>query len=120
MEWAFLFDIDGTLAELAPSPSEVVVHDDIPGLIASLNALSGGAVALITGRAISDVDNMLTLDEVSLIGQHGYEMRTADGVMQSTVAPQGDIGRIRNELERVVAGHPGLLLEFKGASIALH
>ncbi|HEX6575115.1 MAG TPA: trehalose-phosphatase, partial [Gemmatimonadaceae bacterium] len=58
--WAWFFDIDGTLVEIAVTPSSVVIDDDLPHLIKQLSQRSGGAVSLITGRAVADVDEMLS------------------------------------------------------------
>jgi trehalose 6-phosphate phosphatase len=120
MEWAWFFDIDGTLVEIASSPSSVVVHDELPDLIAQLHALSGGAVSLITGRAIEDVDRFLPLPEIPLAGQHGLELRTADGMILSHIVPQQRLDDVQLAVSDAVARHPGLIAEFKGSSIALH
>ena len=77
--WAWFFDIDGTLVEIASTPSSIVVHDDLPHLISRLHELSGGAVSLVTGRAIADVDRLLSLPDVSIAGQHGFETRLSSG-----------------------------------------
>jgi trehalose 6-phosphate phosphatase len=120
MEWAWFFDIDGTLVEIASRPSGIVVHRDLPALIEQLEAATGGAVALVTGRAISDVDDFLPLNGVHLVGQHGIEVRPSDGDTINAHEPAGDIARVRDELMTAIASHPGLVLEFKGMSLALH
>jgi trehalose 6-phosphate phosphatase len=120
MEWAWFFDIDGTLVEIASRPSGIVVHRDLPALIEHLDAATGGAVALVTGRAISDVDDFLPLNGVHLAGQHGLEIRPSEGDTQQVDQHSGDIGRVRDALITAIASHPGLVLEFKGMSLALH
>ena len=120
MEWAWFFDIDGTLVEIASSPTSVVVHDDLPHLIAQIHSLSGGAVSLITGRAVSDVDRFFPVSELPVAGQHGREVRMSDGTFIAPPRVSGDLDSIRASLEDAAARHPGLLVEFKGESIALH
>ena len=120
MEWAWFFDIDGTLVEIASRPSGIVVHRDLPALIEHLDALTGGAVALVTGRAISDVDDLIPLSGIHLAGQHGLEIRPSEGSGLSVANHAGDIERVRDELAVEIAHHPGLVLEFKGMSLALH
>ena len=117
--WAWFFDIDGTLVELAPTPSSIVINDDLPKLIARLSELSGGAVSLITGRAISNVDELLTLPQVSVAGQHGAEVRMPAG-SHDTGEFAVDFDAIAREVAALCARHPGLIAEYKGSSIALH
>ena len=120
MDWAWFFDIDGTLIEIASSPTSVVVHHDLPNLIAQLYSLSGGAVSLITGRAVTDVARFLPISGISVAGQHGLELRMADGKLIPASAVDADFHSIGAALETAAARHPGLLVEFKGESIALH
>ena len=118
-EWAWFFDIDGTLVELAPTPSDIVIHDDLTDLIVRLTEESGGAVSLITGRAISDVDEFLPLPQVSVAGQHGAEVRTPAGA-HDVADVAVDFESIAREVAAVCARHPGLIAEHKGSSVALH
>jgi trehalose 6-phosphate phosphatase len=120
MAWAWFFDIDGTLVEIASRPSGIVVHRDLPALLEHLDALTGGAVSLVTGRAISDVDNLMPLSGIHLAGQHGLEIRPSEGSTIAVANHAGDIERVRDELAVAIAHHPGLVLEFKGMSLALH
>lgn len=118
-DWAWFFDIDGTLVELAPTPSSITPHDDLPDLIGRLRDASHGAVSLITGRAVSDVDEFLPVPGVTVAGQHGFELRTAAGKTQQRDV-EADFETIRKELSQIIAKHRGLLAEYKGASVALH
>ncbi len=119
-DWAFFFDIDGTLLEIAPTPATVEVHADLPSLIAALHAFSGGAVSLLTGRAIADVDEFLPLPGIPIAGQHGSEFRSTGNMIRTSSVMTGDMEAARSELEQVTRRYPGLLAEFKGNSIALH
>lgn len=120
MDWAWFFDVDGTLVEIASSPASVIVHDELPDLIAQLHFLSGGAVSLITGRAVADVDRFLPMPGISVAGQHGLELRTADGAFIPGSPVDVDLRDVITALEDAAVRHPGLLVEFKGESIALH
>ena len=119
-DWAWFFDIDGTLVEIAHSPEGIVVHDDIPPLISRLYFLAGGAVALITGRAIADVDRLLPMHGMAIAGQHGLEIRSADGTMSTHPVRAASLNNVRAALVEAVNRHPGLVAEYKGLSIALH
>jgi trehalose 6-phosphate phosphatase len=120
MDWAWFFDVDGTLVEIASSPASVVVHDELPDLIAQLHFLSGGAVSLITGRAVADVDQFLPMPGISVAGQHGLQLRTADGTFVRSSSDDIDLQDVVSALEDAAARHRGLLVEFKGESVALH
>src|ERR1700704_2048301 len=74
---AILLDIDGTLLDLAPTPREVWVP---PGLSRTLNRLlvrTSGAVALVSGRSLNDIDLIFAPDEFPGVGGHGAKMRTS-------------------------------------------
>src|SRR5246127_2792178 len=90
-ETAILLDIDGTLLDLAPTPREVWVP---PGLAKTLNRLlarTGGALALVSGRSLNDIDLIFAPDVFPAVGGHGAEMRLAtDGDAVATHAPPMD------------------------------
>src|SRR3979409_1063704 len=74
-ECALLLDIDGTLLDLAPTPREVWVP---PGLAKTMKRLlqrTSGALALISGRSLNDIDLIFAPEEYPAIGGHGAEMR---------------------------------------------
>src|SRR5258708_26821447 len=74
-ECALLLDIDGTLLDLAPTPREVWVP---PGLAKTLNRLlvrTSGALALVSGRSLNDIDLIFAPAEFPAVGRHGAEMR---------------------------------------------
>lgn len=121
MSWAYFFDIDGTLVEIAQSPEGIVVHDEIPELIGMLHRKTGGAVALITGRAIADVDRLMPpLRGMVIAGQHGLEVRSPSGAVSTHPVRSEALDRVREQLALAVVRHPGLIVEYKGLSIALH
>src|SRR5712691_587091 len=78
-ECTILLDIDGTLLDLKPTPREVWVP---PGLSKTLNRLlarTSGALALVSGRSLNDIDLIFAPDEFPAIGGHGAEMRVNAG-----------------------------------------
>jgi trehalose 6-phosphate phosphatase len=119
--WAYFFDIDGTLVEIAQSPEGIVVHDEIPDLIGMLHRKTGGAVALITGRAIADVERLLPpLRGIVIAGQHGLEVRSPSGAVATHPVRAEALDRVREQLASAVMRYPELIVEYKGLSIALH
>ena len=119
-DWAFFLDVDGTLLEIADQPSAVRVDLDLLDLIGKLSRNSGGALALVSGRSISDLEELLGVQHMPLAGQHGLERRDATGRLWIHAAPPGAKCAIKEALVPVLARHPGLLLEDKGLTLALH
>ena len=117
---AILLDVDGTLLDIAPTPREVVVPPGLPATLARLRDRVGGALALVSGRPISELDEFFAPLRLPAVGGHGAEMRPlADGASMSGRAQPLD-PFFRERLKAIAAQHPGVLVEDKGYSIALH
>jgi len=119
-ETAWFLDIDGTLLELAATPGEVRVERGILATLTRLRDSSGGAVALISGRAVAVVDELFAPLRLPAAGQHGIERRDAAGVTHYHKAGSQRIAAARQSLTVWAAVRPELLLEDKGLSLALH
>lgn len=119
-EWAYFLDVDGTLIELAASPGAVQVDDALLGLVARLHHACGGALALVSGRSLGDLERLLGSVRIPLAGQHGLERRDALGRLHTHATPPAAKRGLRQRLDALVARHPGLLLEDKGLTLALH
>jgi trehalose 6-phosphate phosphatase len=117
---ALFLDIDGTLLDLALTPDLVRVDGDIAELLPALARCFGGALALITGRTIADADRLFPGLALPVAGQHGVERRAADGAMIQNRRPSHELVRLRGNLGRFAARHEGVILEDKGATLALH
>lgn len=117
---ALFLDIDGTLVDLAPTPDHVKIDPALASLLPALAARFGGAVALISGRPISDADNLFPGLCLPVAGLHGLERRSADGVLHPHAPAPAGFGWLRGELRRIAVRHEGLLLEDKGTTLALH
>jgi len=118
--WAYFFDIDGTLADLAPTPSEVRLEHDLHQLIRRLHRDTGGALALISGRSIEGVDSIFGPPLLPVAGQHGLERRNAKGKISHHEATSEKLAHARARLLDTVTRYSGLTLEDKGMSLALH
>lgn len=119
-DWAFFFDLDGTLVEIESVPSRVHADAELRALITSLAVATNGAVAVITGRPISDIDALFPMLRLPVAGQHGVERRTVGGVVLHHAFAAGALDAARRTLRDVVSRHAGLMLEDKGLSLALH
>jgi trehalose 6-phosphate phosphatase len=117
LDWALFLDIDGTLLDLAELPSDVVVSPDLLRSLARASDALGGAVALISGRAIADIDLLFHPLSLPSAGIHGHELRHA-GVPVSL--GKSVPAEWRNQLALAVEGLPGVLVEDKEAAVAFH
>jgi trehalose 6-phosphate phosphatase len=118
--WAFFLDVDGTLGDIAPTPSAVVIADHVPDTLTRLAALSGSAVALVSGRTIAEVDRLFAPLHLPVAGLHGLERRNAAGEIFRPEVKAGSLEPIRRALQDFATAHLGTLVEDKGISIALH
>jgi trehalose 6-phosphate phosphatase len=117
---AFFFDFDGTLVELAPTPDGVLVRPDMLALLRELRRVTHGAVAIVSGRGIDSIDAFLGMPDLPVAGLHGAERRDANGDTQRVGFNDQRLLHMEQVLAEVVRTHPGMLLEIKGASLALH
>ncbi len=118
-DWALFLDIDGTLIDLAETPNSVIVPPALPLALDTLSRKIGGALALVTGRAVSFIDPLFHPFHFPVAGLHGAERRDAGGLLQyvrTTPAFEAMKQRIKDE----AAPWPGILIEDKGAAIAAH
>ncbi|MEO8344576.1 MAG: trehalose-phosphatase [Betaproteobacteria bacterium] len=120
MNCALFLDIDGTLLDLAPTPDSVTVDAGIKTLLPALVLRLAGAVALVTGRALADADQLFPGLSLPVAGQHGLERRTAGGSIHGHESPSPGLRTLHRDLAQFAAKHKGLLLEDKGTSLALH
>ncbi|MGZ5876351.1 MAG: trehalose-phosphatase [Bradyrhizobium sp.] len=117
---AILLDIDGTLLDLAPTPREVWVPPDLSKTLNRLLEKTSGALALVSGRSLNDIDLIFAPELFPAVGGHGAEMRLAtEGEAVATHAPPMD-KELKRRLAAIAKLSPGILLEDKGYSLALH
>ncbi len=118
-DWALFLDIDGTLLEIAPIPAAVRVPKRAIRVLASLHPRLDGAIALVTGRRIADLDALFAPLRLPAAGVHGAERRDAAGHL--TIPERGSrLAPARRVLAAWQAAHAGTVLEDKGAALALH
>lgn len=120
LEWGYFFDIDGTLVDFTDTPAAAPLDHDLRRLLMDLYRSSGGAVALISGRAIADIDRLFPDTRFPAAGQHGIERRDHAGSINRHTFPTQPLEWARERLAAATTGKPGLLVEDKGLSLALH
>jgi trehalose 6-phosphate phosphatase len=119
-DWALFLDFDGTLAEIAERPDEVSVHPPLPSTLAAVSGALDGALAIVSGRPLLQIDALLAPLTLPVAGLHGLERRDAGGHVVRADAPAGELKSARRALADFVRGAPGLVLEDKGLTLALH
>jgi trehalose 6-phosphate phosphatase len=118
-DWALFLDVDGTLLELAATPTAVRVPEMTTRVLAGLATRFAGAVALVSGRQIADLDRMFAPVHLPTAGVHGAERRDAGGNVRWRVH-DSSLDPARRLLAKWRLSHAGTLLEDKGAALALH
>lgn len=117
---AYFLDFDGTLVEIADRPGSVDVDQPLLSLIAALYAAASGAVAIISGRPISEIDRLFEPVCLPAAGQHGAERRDAEGKLHRHAPHGGGLDALRGRGRAWQDRFPQLLIEDKGLSIAFH
>lgn len=112
-------DLDGTLIDIAPTPAAATTPDGLVTVLETVTKLLGGALAIVSGRTIADVDRLLDPLMPVAAGIHGAEMRTIPGgtVARRTQAMDADVVAA---VYRAAAAEPGVGVELKYASLAVH
>lgn len=117
---AFFLDVDGTLLAIATTPASVTVDPGLPRLLGRLQDATGGALALISGRAITALDRLFAPLRLPAAGQHGAERRDAGGAIHAHAIHASGLGEARTAARAFAGSHPGVLVEDKGLSLAVH
>ncbi|MCB1995471.1 MAG: trehalose-phosphatase [Burkholderiaceae bacterium] len=115
---ALFLDFDGTLADIAPRPEAVSVAPAVLQALAALQEHLGGALAVISGRPVAQIDHHLHPLRVPAAGQHGAERRDAQGLWHRVPLPA--LAPVLPPLQALVLAHPALVLEVKTAALAIH
>jgi trehalose 6-phosphate phosphatase len=117
---ALFLDIDGTLLEIAPTPDAVVVPAALRNTLQLASAREQGALALVSGRSLAAIDRLFRPLVLPAAGLHGAERRGADGAVTRPQVDQCALDQARAALVNLARRYPGVLLEDKGACMALH
>ncbi len=117
---ALLLDMDGTLLDIAPTPDAVWVPNGLADTLHRLRNHLGGALAVVTGRPIEQIDVLLPGVPYAIAGEHGGAIRHAPGnPVVRAVLPDPPVEWVM-EAARLVEAHPGTLLEQKQRGFVFH
>lgn len=117
-ERALLLDLDGTLVDIAPTPMDVTASAALLATLMRLWQLGGGALALVSGRALADLDRIVAPLQLPAVGGHGAEFRPVAGQAARCVAPLD--AKLKGRLKAIAALDRGILIEDKDYALALH
>ncbi|MEO5661380.1 MAG: trehalose-phosphatase [Polaromonas sp.] len=117
-ETALFLDFDGTLVALAAQPELVAVPDSLVATLAALFRQLNGALALVSGRRLIDLEDFLAPLQLPAAGEHGAQRRNAGGLLVS--APASDLRHVLQAAEGLQQRYPALKLERKNLALSLH
>ena len=115
---ALFLDFDGTLVALASQPELVKIPPRLTSTLAALYTHLNGALALVSGRQLFDLDSFLVPLLLPAAGEHGAQRRASDGRLISV--PPVDLQQVLQAAEGLLQLHPGLKLERKNLALSLH
>lgn len=115
---ALFLDVDGTLLGFKERPEEVVADDDLRRVLEALRLRTDGAIALISGRMVEDLDRIMAPMVLAAGGTHGADMRWPDGNREAVDAEA--LAQVRPLVRAFVDARNGVVLEDKGAALAIH
>lgn len=118
--WALFLDVDGTLLPFAERPEDVHVSDALRVLLAELYAAADGALALVSGRGLLDLDRLFGTPPWAMAGLHGLQLRHADGETRDVKVSGSRRSLALHAAETIARAHPGTLVENKDIAVAIH
>ncbi len=119
-EACLFLDFDGTLVDIAPTPDEIDVPQQLISLLDGLDRTLEGRLALVSGRAIASIETHLPSFSGIVVGGHGAERRDKGGRVVRLAGCDEDIGRAHDWARQVQADHPDIRAELKRTGAAIH
>jgi trehalose 6-phosphate phosphatase len=116
---ALFLDIDGTLIDIAATPDSVHVPPGLPDALRGLQQRLGGALAILSGRKLTDIDHLLR-PGLPCAAEHGMLLRDANGNVTQLVQRPAAYEHWLKVFHRYAEAIPGLLVEEKAFSVVLH
>jgi trehalose 6-phosphate phosphatase len=117
---ALFLDFDGTLVDIAARPQDVIVDPGLPALLDRLRRRCDGALAIVTGRSVEAIEHFLPGLGLDICGLHGMERRIAGSARVLEAKNLSGLRAAVPALTQKLAQLPGVLIEDKGESVALH
>jgi len=117
-----VWDVDGTLAPIAPTPEEAHVPVATLQALRRLARRADTLVAVVSGRPLAQVERLVGRSNLWLSGLHGGARRAPGGPVRHFWGPTAYRrgGRLAHDLAEALAGVPGVRIEPKGPVVAVH
>lgn len=117
---ALFLDFDGTLVEIAERPEAVQLADATRSAVGTISRHVDGALAIVTGRDIATIDEFVAPLFLPIAGVHGLARRDAKARVSALPVDKAALVQLNRELNQLSSAHPGLIVEEKTGSVALH
>src|SRR5690348_8093494 len=118
--WAIFLDVDGTLLDFADDPLAVRPDAALLELLHALHRRLDGALALVSGRELADLDRLFDASRWAAAGLHGLQLRHVGGNRRDFAVAPAQQAHMRDVAHTLAARFDGVQLEDKHAAIALH
>jgi len=117
---ALFLDVDGTLVDFQVDPAQVRTTPSLREAISRLSRYLGGALALVSGRPLEQLDALFQPLRLPAAGLHGHQLRAGAGGVMAQAHGGAALGAVLDGAARLARAHPGVRVEDKGAALALH
>lgn len=119
-EICLFVDADGTLLDIASRPEDARATSDTLRILDAVYHASGGALAIVSGRRIEDIDTLFAPLRLPASGIHGAQLRRDPQLPISDAGAPDIPPSVEKIVEEVVARHAGVFVEHKGKALAVH
>ena len=116
---ALFLDVDGTLYEIENSPSLIKPCFRLQKKLHTIRNRLGGALGLISGRTLDDLDRLFDENKISFAGNHGAQLRDALQLKEHQ-ANTGNIKVIAYKIKELLNGQKNIEIENKGSNLTIH
>jgi trehalose-phosphatase len=118
----FFFDYDGTLTPIVSHPEQAILSEETKTLLLTLKKSPRFLLAIVSGRSLKDIRNLVGLKKIYYIGNHGLEIFTPQRGTKQIISKEVflELARIRNRLNSQFNVVDGLIIEDKGCILTIH
>jgi trehalose 6-phosphate phosphatase len=118
--WALFLDLDGTLLDIAAAPDKVVIPPRLIDALAGVSVALGGALAVVSGRRLINIDRLLSPLRLPVAAEHGAVIRLPSVALDRIPAARRPPPEWIKQLRQAVRGWNGVMIEEKTYSVSLH
>ncbi len=118
----FFFDYDGTLTPIVSRPEQAILSEEIKALLLALKKNPKFLLAIVSGRSLKDIRNLVGLKKIYYIGNHGLEIFAPRRGTKQIISEKivRELARIRNRLNSLLKDVDGIQIEDKGCILTIH